>query len=680
MTDEIRLLKAGLNRILASQCQTGYEMSEETGNLISVKNHMPQLKKLAVFVSLLIGFTAISALMGEQSWRAGGVTILWPTNGFLIAWLLCEPRREWPVYLALGGAADLALNFFASLNPHPFYLSFCNMLEVWVAAVLLYRTIAPHPDLTRKRQLKALLLYGVVVAPAIAAAMASLSYIHGPEMHTYAQLLVFRTWLVADALGIATVTPLYLAFRHRAGYKSRSWFEAASLFLLIAGTTVLVFGQSRYPLLFLLLPLLLLIGVRMGLAASALALIVVTSIGGLLTTWGYGPTNLIPHADLPRRDLALQVFIAVSMLMLYILEVVMAESNRLQINLKASESRFRLLAESSRDIIVMTDLEGRRNYVSPAASEVLGWQPDDMLGGSFRDIVHPKDAAAFEQMRQDCVAGKPVQPLAYRCRTKNGDYRWVECNPRLYCDPVTGEPAGSVSVIRDIADRKKSEDELARAFLMVENLASIDGLTGIANRRRFDETLDREWRRAVRDGSEISIALLDVDQFKRYNDLYGHLSGDDCLRQIADSIRSVVTRAADLVARYGGEEFAVILPNTGREGALELCREMLAAVRRLNVPHDGNPHKVVTVSAGCVTCIADDESSYLAAMQAADDALYRAKALGRNRIEVAAQLDEKKSKETDFLSPKQRFGVHDPQSPASEGLEPDAELRVTPPR
>ena len=597
-------------------------------------------RQLAILALLLALTSGAASLVNLQSWGAGGVTILWPTNGFLIAYLLCESRRRWPWYFAVGFVVDFCVNvfFFRNGGWSASYLAACNMLEVALAAVLLHRVVASRPDLTRRNQLVALLLYGMILAPAVAATLASFALAHGAS-RSHDQFLMFRTWFVADALGVATMTPLYLSFRYRAGYTVRSWMEVTGLFLLIIGATFLVFLQTRFPLLFLLLPFLLLLGVRLGLAASALGLLMVTTLGGLLTTWGRGPTMLIRGGSMPTRDLALQVFIAISMLVLYILEVVTAESNRLQLSLKASESRFRLLAESSRDIIVMAALDGERHYVSPAALEVLGWQPEDMVGRTFIEIVHPDDVAAYAQLLSDCEEGKPTRPLAYRCRTRNDDYHWLETNPRLYRDPLTGEPAGTVSVVRDISDRKKAEEELARAFQMVENQASIDGLTGIANRRRFDETLDREWRRAIREGKQMSLVLLDVDHFKLYNDLYGHLSGDDCLRQIADSIREVVTRASDLAARYGGEEFAVILPNTDRSGAIEVCCEILAAVRERNIAHEANPHAVVTVSAGCITCVADDESSYLTALQAADAALYRAKALGRNRVEVAEPVN-----------------------------------------
>ena len=604
---------------------------------MTTKGGKPLIRELAIVSLLLAALTGAASLVSVQSWSGGGVTLIWPTTGFLMAYLLCAPRRRWPAYLAVGFVVDLCVNLLMGEGWSSLYLAGCNVVEVAVAVIPLYRIIAPRPDLTRRDQLTALVCYGMILAPAVAGAMAALTPVafpHGPVL-LLQPLLMFRTWFLADALGVATMVPLYFSYRFRAGYNVRSWMEVAGLFLLVISATFLVFLQSRVPLLFLLLPFLLLLGVRLGIAASALGLLMVSVVGGLLTTWGHGPTMLIAGNTMPIRDLALQVFIAITMLVLYIVEVVTAESNRLQLSLKASESRFRLLAESSRDIIILTGLDGKRHYVSPAVSEVLGWRPQEMLGHTFREIVHPDDVETFAMLLEDCKVGRPTQPLAYRCKTKTGEYHWLEANPRLYHDPLTGEPAGIVSVVRDISERKKAEEELSRAFQMVEGLANLDGLTGIANRRRFDETLEREWRRAVRDGTELSLVLLDVDHFKRYNDLYGHLSGDDCLRQIAKSIQGVVTRAGDLVARYGGEELALILPNTDRSGALKICNEILAAVRSRNIAHDGNPHAAVTVSAGCVTCTGTENSSYMAALHEADAALYRAKAMGRNRVEVA---------------------------------------------
>jgi diguanylate cyclase (GGDEF)-like protein/PAS domain S-box-containing protein len=364
---------------------------------------------------------------------------------------------------------------------------------------------------------------------------------------------------------------------------------------------------------------------------------VVSVIGGYFTTGGHGPTMLMRAGSQEDHIIALQFFIAVSMLSVYLLEVVMAESRRLQKSLQSSEAYFRLLAETSRDVIVLTDLEGGRRYVSPAAAELLGWSPEELLGGSYRDLVHPDDLGEWKSLLADSRIGTTGKILQYRCRKKDGSYLWMESNLRLYHDPTTGTPFGFVNVVRDISGRKAAEEDLEKAFRLVESLASLDGLTEIANRRRLDQVLEHEWRLATRTVSDISLLLIDVDHFKAYNDIYGHLAGDDCLRRLAKVILEMVARPSDLVARYGGEEFAVVLPNTPPTGAMQVADRIRAAVQELDMPHEGNTHRVVTVSIGCATQTPEMDSKLDGLIDAADHALYRAKNAGRNAIECAGQ-------------------------------------------
>jgi diguanylate cyclase (GGDEF)-like protein/PAS domain S-box-containing protein len=512
--------------------------------------------------------------------------------------------------------------------------SLCNLFEVLVAAILLHRTISPNPDLTQRKQLGALLLYGVVFAPALTA-LISASY--GDGHYVVPTLRSFQHWYTADALGIAIMTPLYLSFQQRGQFAGRSWLQVTGLFLLLCVTTVAVFSESRYPFLFLITPCLLYLGMRLRIAGSAMGLLIVSILGGIFTSHGMGPLMLIRPGSVSNRAAALQFFIAVSMVMLYVIEVILAESSRLQLSLQASENRFRLLAEASRDVIVLSDLNGTRRYVSPAIYELLGWNPEELVGKRYTQIVHPDDVSNLEEVLAQCRSGKPYNTLAYRCRRKDGTYLWMEANLRLYVDPSTGQPVGYVNVVRDIASRKAAEEQLHLAFNLAENLASIDGLTGLANRRRLDETLDREWRRAMRDRSPISLLLLDVDHFKAYNDLYGHLQGDACLRQIADSARAIIHRPADLLARYGGEEFVVVLPNTESTGALAIAEQIRLAVENCDLSHEGNTHRRITVSIGCATHFPELDTTPTLLLTAADQALYQAKNSGRNRIEIAAE-------------------------------------------
>ncbi|MBV8672873.1 MAG: GGDEF domain-containing protein, partial [Acidobacteriaceae bacterium] len=153
--------------------------------------------------------------------------------------------------------------------------------------------------------------------------------------------------------------------------------------------------------------------------------------------------------------------------------------------------------------------------------------------------------------------------------------------------------------------------------------------------RRLDQVLEHEWRIALRNHSDLSLLLIDVDHFKAYNDIQGHLAGDDCLRRIAKVASNVVSRPSDLVARYGGEEFAVVLPGTPKAGARNVAERIRAAVQGLAMPHEGNPHAVVTVSIGCATYIPQPEMKLDSLISAADSALYRAKAAGRNTVVCA---------------------------------------------
>ena len=177
--------------------------------------------------------------------------------------------------------------------------------------------------------------------------------------------------------------------------------------------------------------------------------------------------------------------------------------------------------------------------------------------------------------------------------------------------------------------------ELKRQRDILARLSHIDGLTGIANRREFDEYLEREWLRAQRMNKPLSVFMIDVDFFKRYNDRYGHITGDDCLKKIAATLERSLTRPSDLVARYGGEEFSCVLPDTDKEGMLHTAGNILETIRSLKIPHaDSGVFEFVTVSIGAASTIPENGSKPADIVKAADCALYGAKAAGRNRVKV----------------------------------------------
>jgi diguanylate cyclase (GGDEF)-like protein len=181
--------------------------------------------------------------------------------------------------------------------------------------------------------------------------------------------------------------------------------------------------------------------------------------------------------------------------------------------------------------------------------------------------------------------------------------------------------------------RVRNQLELKRQRDLLERLAMIDGLTGLPNRRAFDEIFEREWRRAARNRNTFSLLMLDIDHFKAYNDAYGHLAGDDCLKQVASSQAQALVRPADFVARFGGEEFVCVLPETDEDGALVMAEKLRSAVEKLQIPHPMSPTSpMVTISVGVATTVPDNEQDSAAFVGVADELLYEAKHAGRNRV------------------------------------------------
>jgi diguanylate cyclase (GGDEF)-like protein len=198
-----------------------------------------------------------------------------------------------------------------------------------------------------------------------------------------------------------------------------------------------------------------------------------------------------------------------------------------------------------------------------------------------------------------------------------------------------------VVVVRDATERKHTEQLLRAALERLEEMAHTDALTGLANRRHFDEFLQSEWRRCLRRQLPLSVLIIDVDHFKSFNDLYGHLAGDECLRAIASQIASVARRPGDLAARYGGEEFVLLMPETTQPGALHVANRLCTLVQSLDKIHEGNPPTgKVSVSIGPATCIPNAQGSMISSSEAllssADRSLYQAKREGRNRVGVEA--------------------------------------------
>ncbi|WP_431477491.1 diguanylate cyclase domain-containing protein [Massilia eburnea] len=190
----------------------------------------------------------------------------------------------------------------------------------------------------------------------------------------------------------------------------------------------------------------------------------------------------------------------------------------------------------------------------------------------------------------------------------------------------------NVAVVRA---RVRTHLTLKRQSDAMREMTLTDALTGIANRRSFNEAIENEWRRCARSSTPLSVIMIDIDHFKLYNDAYGHQAGDACLQQVADTMLQCAGRSPDLLARYGGEEFVILLPQVDAAGAATVAERILASVRALAIPHRmSSAGDTVTVSLGVATLMPDQGADHEALVRCADNALYRAKKDGRNRFRV----------------------------------------------
>jgi diguanylate cyclase (GGDEF)-like protein/PAS domain S-box-containing protein len=306
------------------------------------------------------------------------------------------------------------------------------------------------------------------------------------------------------------------------------------------------------------------------------------------------------------------------------------------------EQTYQLLTENSTDVIMRFGPDSKRIYVSPSIRDLTGYQPEELQNGLHGGLIHPDDHAIWAASFAATDTG--ITGATFRMTRKDGSDVWVESVRRRLPD------GGFVSSTRDISARKHAEDHLAEANRQLEVLARQDALTGLANRRQFDETLETEFRRAIRDRTPLSLVMIDVDHFKAFNDSFGHPAGDCCLRRVAVALMETSQRPADLSARYGGEEFALLLPNTPKAGALAIAERARCAVRLLEIQHDAIPEKIVTISLGVASLVVGTGHGGAADLvKAADSALYASKTGGRDRVSSVTAAPK-----VDSLGPRQR--------------------------
>jgi diguanylate cyclase (GGDEF)-like protein/PAS domain S-box-containing protein len=329
--------------------------------------------------------------------------------------------------------------------------------------------------------------------------------------------------------------------------------------------------------------------------------------------------------------IALSLLIA---LLGYFLVRELAAKNRMLGIIRSKEADFRMLAEGSSDMVSRISFDGTLTYVSPSAARITGWTAGELIGRPALAGLNPDDRervyALVEALRRGEIAEATI---GYRTRHKVRGEVWLESALTATNDPITGRIDGVVCVSRDMTLHKELETRLT-------SMAARDGLTGLANRRVFDEQIEAQRERSRRNRSPLSLLLVDVDHFKNFNDSYGHPTGDECLRRIASALQAIASRPHDLAARYGGEEFALILPDTDAEGARVVAERICDSIRALAIPHDRSAvagHVTVSIG-GAALATLDEDTTVTALVKSADVALYAAKGAGRNSARIAATV------------------------------------------
>ena len=295
---------------------------------------------------------------------------------------------------------------------------------------------------------------------------------------------------------------------------------------------------------------------------------------------------------------------------------------------------YKTLLESTKAIPWKIDWASMRfDYIGPQIESLLGWTPASWVSAEdWATRMHPEDRAWVVDF---CVSQSQAgtdHEADYRALTKAGDYVWIRDVVHVIRNDA-GDVEALVGFMFDISERKKTEQKLLDLQKELEALSFKDGLTGVANRRMFDSIMEMEWAHARHSSQPLSLIMLDIDYFKQYNDHYGHIQGDQCLKQIGQVLTSAATRSRDFIARFGGEEFVLILPETDEAAAAKIAERCRNLLFKEQIPHENSPvSQILSVSIGVGTVVPTHADEPVAFIEAVDRRLYQAKENGRNCI------------------------------------------------
>lgn len=295
---------------------------------------------------------------------------------------------------------------------------------------------------------------------------------------------------------------------------------------------------------------------------------------------------------------------------------------------------YKTLLESTKAIPWRIDWKTFKfSYIGPQIEHLLGWKPESWVSAEdWAARMHPDDRAWVVDF---CIAQSKSgvdHEADYRAQTKDGHYVWIRDVVHVVRDEH-GEVDSLVGFMFDITERKENEQKLLRLQKELEDYSFKDSLTNVANRRMFDTVISREWSHAQHQHHTISMILVDIDYFKEYNDHYGHVQGDACLKQVATALGSAIKRPRDFLARFGGEEFVLILPETDANTATMLAERCRSLIYQAKIAHKMSKNgEWLTVSLGVATMTPSNDDLSITFIDLVDKLLYQAKQNGRNCI------------------------------------------------
>ncbi len=575
---------------------------------------------------------AMSTLVALSCWISltftrgpSGFPALWIASGLLIGILLTSERALWLGYVFAALLGNMAVRFAVGDSLYlALGLGIAGTLEAVVVAIAVSHYVGDATNPAKLGYAGRIATGSTLLACAASAVIAAFV---ASESRGISFEIAWAMWFASHTLGIvifATLTVVVRALGWRLFGRVGHRAELVVTTLLTALVTFAVFAQSRYPLLYLIYPPLLLIAFRQQLVGVVAGSAVVATIAIGETLAGHGPFYLIPGASDMERIWLLQIFIAVTCLLTLPVATALTERRVLARNLRENQRQLLAITDNLPAFVTHVDANQRYTFVNAYMGKVMGVDPAALIGRSMRDVLGTEIYDGIRTHVETALSGQTVIFQMER-EFQNLHYHFQATYvPDI--NPDGGGVDGFNILLFDISQLKRAEHELAL-------LARSDSLTDLANRRHFDERLDQALARQRRSSSPLALLYLDIDHFKNINDRLGHLVGDEVLTEFARRLKSSL-RETDFIARLGGDEFVVLLEHVETSEVAELvARKIMAAMQR-EFTVDGAT-LTVSISIGIAFCghhcLALDEL-----IQIADGALYQAKEAGRNTYRLAS--------------------------------------------